>query len=289
MEAQTSRRHENRETRCPVSARTTRRYRLSVTTDKNAPPINFLARRESSEFLYRAGLAGMQRKTDDYRDQSIELALKGLDADRKRGLTSAEAAKRLARFGPNEIEEREEPLWHQLFRRFWGPIPWLIEIAAVLSALVQKWDDFIIILVMLLVNAGLDFMQEHRAHDALKVYITRSEGWFWQRPWPAPLLFWATFGTEILGTLIAVYGLIITPIGWTHALWAWAYALMWFLIDDAVKMWAYRMLRGDGIVCEESCVHSGRPSSKEVMLKIRRGWGQTTTRRASRSWTWSSS
>jgi hypothetical protein len=211
MEAQTSRRHENRETRCPVSARTTRRYRLSVTTDKNAPPINFLARRESSEFLYRAGLAGMQRKTDDYRDQSIELALKGLDADRKRGLTSAEAAKRLARFGPNEIEEREEPLWHQLFRRFWGPIPWLIEIAAVLSALVQKWDDFIIILVMLLVNAGLDFMQEHRAHDALKVYITRSEGWFWQRPWPAPLLFWATFGTEILGTLIAVYGLLITP------------------------------------------------------------------------------
>jgi len=80
------------------------------------------------------------------------------------------------------------------------------------------------------------------------LYITRSEGWFWQRPWPAPLLFWATFGTEILGTLIAVYGFFITPIGWTYALWAWAYALVWFFIDDAVKMWAYRMLRGERTV-----------------------------------------
>jgi H+-transporting ATPase len=80
------------------------------------------------------------------------------------------------------------------------------------------------------------------------LYITRSGGWFWQRPWPAPLLFWATFGTEILGTLIAVYGLFITPIGWTYAFWAWAYALAWSFIDDAVKMWAYRMLGGEGIV-----------------------------------------
>lgn len=46
------------------------------------------------------------------------------------------------------------------------------------------------------------------------LYITRTEGWFWRRPWPAPLLFSATFGTEILGTLIAVYGILITPIAY---------------------------------------------------------------------------
>jgi H+-transporting ATPase len=79
------------------------------------------------------------------------------------------------------------------------------------------------------------------------LYITRSEGWFWEHPWPSPLLFWATFGTEILGTLIAVYGLFITPIAWQYALWVWVYALVWLLINDAVKMWAYRMLRGEGI------------------------------------------
>jgi H+-transporting ATPase len=75
------------------------------------------------------------------------------------------------------------------------------------------------------------------------LYVTRANGWFWQRPWPAPLLFGATFGTEIIGTLIAVYGLFITPIGWTYALWMWAYALVWFVFNDAIKVWTYRLLR----------------------------------------------
>jgi H+-transporting ATPase len=75
------------------------------------------------------------------------------------------------------------------------------------------------------------------------LYITRTEGWFWRRPFPAPLLFSATFGTEILGTLIAVYGILITPIGWEYALWMWAYALAWFFVDNAAKMLAYRLLR----------------------------------------------
>ena len=44
-----------------------------------------------------------------------------------------------------------------LFRRFWGPIPWMIEVAALLSAVVGKWEEFGIILSMLLSNAGLDF------------------------------------------------------------------------------------------------------------------------------------
>jgi H+-transporting ATPase len=78
-------------------------------------------------------------------------------------------------------------------------------------------------------------------HSAL--YITRTERWFWQRPFPAPLLFSATFGTEILGTLIAVYGILITPIGWEYALWMWAYALTWFFVDNAAKMLAWRLLR----------------------------------------------
>ncbi len=81
--------------------------------------------------------------------------------------------KRLGRFGYNEIEEHEEPLWHRVFRRFWGPIPGMIEVAAALSAIVQKWDDFVIISIMLLVNAGLDFFQEHRALNALKALKQR--------------------------------------------------------------------------------------------------------------------
>jgi H+-transporting ATPase len=75
------------------------------------------------------------------------------------------------------------------------------------------------------------------------LYITRAEGWFWERPWPSPLLFGATFGTEILGTLIAVYGFLVAPIGWEYALWIWAYALVWFVINDVIKAFAHRILR----------------------------------------------
>jgi H+-transporting ATPase len=80
------------------------------------------------------------------------------------------------------------------------------------------------------------------------LYITRTEGWFWQRPWPSPLLFVATFSTEILGTLIAVYGFMITPIGWKYALWMWVYAMVWFMVNDVVKIFAYRLLRARGEV-----------------------------------------
>ncbi|NIA01329.1 MAG: metal-transporting ATPase, partial [Planctomycetia bacterium] len=79
------------------------------------------------------------------------------------------------------------------------------------------------------------------------LYVTRADGWFWQRPWPSPLLFSATFGTEIVGTLIAVYGFLITSIGWEYALWIWAYALVWFVFNDAVKLGTYKLLRGRGL------------------------------------------
>lgn len=110
----------------------------------------------------------MIRSTDDYSTQTVTETLKAFTVEAKSGLSDADARQRIGQYGYNEIEEQEEPLWHRLFRRFWGPIPWMIEVAALLSAVVQKWEDFIIILVMLLVNAGLDFFQEHRALNALK-------------------------------------------------------------------------------------------------------------------------
>ena len=108
------------------------------------------------------------RPSDDFSKQTAEETLAQLQVDAAQGLSTQQAAERIREFGHNEIDEREEPLWHRIFRRFWGPIPWMIEIAALLSAIVQKWEDFIIISVMLLVNAFLDFFQEHRALNALK-------------------------------------------------------------------------------------------------------------------------
>jgi H+-transporting ATPase len=112
-------------------------------------------------------------RTDDYARQPVADTLEQLEVSADKGLSAGQVSERLARFGYNEIREREEPLWHRALRRFWGPIPWMIEAAAILSAVVQKWDDFVIITIMLLVNAGLDFFQEHRALNALKALKQR--------------------------------------------------------------------------------------------------------------------
>ncbi|CUA95677.1 plasma-membrane proton-efflux P-type ATPase [Thiomonas bhubaneswarensis] len=83
------------------------------------------------------------------------------------GLTSSEAAQRLAQAGPNSLPEQHVSLLMRLARYFWGPIPWMIEVAALLSALVRHWPDFVIIVLLLLFNAGIGFWQEFKASSAL--------------------------------------------------------------------------------------------------------------------------
>ncbi len=56
---------------------------------------------------------------------------------------------------------------------FWGPIPWMIEIAAILSAAVRHWPDFAIIMVMLLINALVGFWQEFKADNAIEMLKQR--------------------------------------------------------------------------------------------------------------------
>lgn len=85
----------------------------------------------------------------------------------KDGLTDAEAAKRLTQYGPNEISEnRANPLL-KFLSYFWGPIPWMIEGAVILSAVVQHWLDFGIILLLLCSNAIVGFWEEHQAGNAI--------------------------------------------------------------------------------------------------------------------------
>jgi len=71
------------------------------------------------------------------------------------GLTQAEADKRLTQYGPNEIEEKKTNLLLKFLSYFWGPIPWMIEAAVILSGVVGHWPDFFIILVLLVSNAGV--------------------------------------------------------------------------------------------------------------------------------------
>ena len=84
------------------------------------------------------------------------------------GLTQAEAEKRLTQYGPNEIEEKKTNLLLKFLSYFWGPIPWMIEAAVILSGVVGHWPDFFIILVLLVSNAVVGFWEEHEAGNAIE-------------------------------------------------------------------------------------------------------------------------
>jgi H+-transporting ATPase len=83
------------------------------------------------------------------------------------GLTQAEAQKRLTQYGPNEIEEKKTNPFLKFLSYFWGPIPWMIEIAVILSGVVGHWPDFFIILLLLLANGAVGFWEEREAGNAI--------------------------------------------------------------------------------------------------------------------------
>ncbi len=85
------------------------------------------------------------------------------------GLAPDEAARRLAEYGYNEIAEKKVNPLIKLLSYFWGPIPWMIEAAAVLSAVVRHWADFWIILVLLAMNAAVGFWEEYQAGNAIEM------------------------------------------------------------------------------------------------------------------------
>ena len=102
------------------------------------------------------------------------------------GLSQAEAQKRLIQYGPNELEEKKTNLFLKFLSYFWGPIPWMIEAAVILSAVAQHWPDFGIILLLLVANAVVGFWEEHQAGNAiaalkanlaLKAYAKRDGVW----------------------------------------------------------------------------------------------------------------
>jgi H+-transporting ATPase len=99
---------------------------------------------------------------------TIQEALTKFHSSIKDGLTQEEAAKRLKKDGPNAIEEKRISPLKRFLTFLWGPIPWMIEIAAVLSALVRHWEDFVIIFFMLALNAVVGFWEEFKADNEIE-------------------------------------------------------------------------------------------------------------------------
>ncbi len=89
------------------------------------------------------------------------------------GLTRSEAEKRLAQFGYNEIEEKKASPILRFLSYFWGPIPGMILIAAILSAVLRHWPDFGVILALLVLNAVVGFREEYQAGNAIAALKAR--------------------------------------------------------------------------------------------------------------------
>jgi H+-transporting ATPase len=91
----------------------------------------------------------------------------------KEGLSSSEVEKRLQRYGPNELPEKKVNPFLKFLSYFWGPIPWMIEAAVAMSAIIQHWADFAIIFLLLALNAIVGFWQEHQAGNAIEMLKQR--------------------------------------------------------------------------------------------------------------------
>jgi H+-transporting ATPase len=103
----------------------------------------------------------------DYEHMPIARVIEQFGVDEKAGLSDAEATKRLSEYGVNALEEKKVNQWLMFGKFFWGPMPWMIEVAAIMSLIVKDMVDFSIIIVLLLFNAVLGFWHEHQAANAL--------------------------------------------------------------------------------------------------------------------------
>ncbi len=103
----------------------------------------------------------------NYKAMSVEDTLKDLKTSLSTGLSEDEAKKRLEKYGYNEIPEKKKSPILKFLSYFWGPIPWMIEIAAILSIAVRHWEDFWIIFSLLILNAVVGFWEEKKAEDVI--------------------------------------------------------------------------------------------------------------------------
>lgn len=81
------------------------------------------------------------------------------------------------------------------------------------------------------------------------IYVTRSgEKHFWKKPYPSMKFFIPAFSTRIIGTIIAVFGIFMAPVSWQDIGYIWIYATVWFILNDSIKVWTYKLLRRGGIL-----------------------------------------
>ncbi|MEJ2191280.1 MAG: plasma-membrane proton-efflux P-type ATPase [Nitrospirota bacterium] len=120
----------------------------------------------------RKGMRMAEEKKEYEREElegkPVRDVIEELSTDRESGLAESEAAKRIERYGENAVEEEKKSPILDFFSHFWGPIPWMIEIALLLAGSVRKWEECGVILLLLLVNGGVSYWHESKASQAIE-------------------------------------------------------------------------------------------------------------------------
>ena len=112
------------------------------------------------------------KNTDDFKALSVDDAMKEVQGSQS-GLSTAEARKRLGTYGYNALKEKEASPIRKILSYFYGPMPIAIEAAAIVSAVIQHWDDFVLIIVLLIANVAVGYWQERSAGNAIKELMKR--------------------------------------------------------------------------------------------------------------------
>ena len=100
-------------------------------------------------------------------------AIKEQGTSLEKGLTDAEASKRLERYGYNEIVEKKKNAIVLLARKFYGPIPFMLEVVIILTYFLKEFKDFYIILALLVFNGLVSFMEEKSADNSIELLKNR--------------------------------------------------------------------------------------------------------------------
>lgn len=107
-------------------------------------------------------------KTSEYKALSIEETLKGLQTSEV-GLKDADVSERQKIFGYNEITEKKKSPFLAFISRYWGPMPWLLELAMILSFLLDRPIEGVIILLLLTINATIGYMHSRNSQRAVEL------------------------------------------------------------------------------------------------------------------------
>lgn len=110
----------------------------------------------------------MTKATKEYERLPLDQVLEILEV-KEEGLGQEEYEKRVKEYGLNEVEEKKKNPVLQFLKRFWGPMPWLLEITIILNLVIKKYVEAVVVFSLLLINAIIGFVQSQNSRKAVEL------------------------------------------------------------------------------------------------------------------------